>query len=104
MLTSDKPYPETATELLNECEALTSSIDLYTLGEPSEYIDWKDGCPEAADYRFGVSYVPAQWVARALGEQRGAACPRCKRPTLRSWDWCPYCGQLIADGERPSHG
>lgn len=98
MLTSDKAYPETAMELLAECEEQVSRTDLYTLGEPSDLIDSRDGCPPAGDYLFGVACIPAQWVVRALADHRGEVCPGCKRLSQRSWDFCPYCGQGLANG------
>ena len=65
-------WPNTIGELLNECEQLSNSRDLYTLGEYGEPFDGEDE-PRvdgtdylAGEYQYGVAMIPAQWVTHVL--------------------------------------
>lgn len=71
MRTSEKLYPETKEELLEECYSLIDRYDLYALGEPqdSEYASdsWPDGTDvHGGEWQYGVAMIPAQWVTKVF--------------------------------------
>lgn len=74
MITSEKLFPETKEELLEECRSLVNRYDLYTLGEPrdSGYASgsWPDGTEiRAGEWQYGVSMIPAQWVTKVMEDE-----------------------------------
>lgn len=70
MRTSEKKYPETIEELVDECRHLSSKIDLYDMENP--YGDFADRLlfdedePPSGEYLYGCAMVPAQWVLHVL--------------------------------------
>ena len=72
MITLDKQYPDTMSELVAECEALIAKNDLYTLGEPGKPFPGEkeprvDGTlVDAGEYQYGVAMIPAQWVTNVM--------------------------------------
>ncbi|WP_165170649.1 hypothetical protein [Adlercreutzia sp. ZJ242] len=74
MITDDKQFPDTAEELLAECEALSDKYDLYDLGRPRNGKWRHDQRPDgtevgAGEYQYGVAMIPAQWVIHVLGKR-----------------------------------
>ena len=107
-------WPETIGELLDECEKLSDSRDLYTLGKvgepyPGESEPRVDGTDYlAGEYRYGVAMIPAQWVTHVipdpsspLGEclvDGDGACTNCGADmSIDSYgDYTKYCGNCGA--------
>lgn len=73
MRTSEKNYPETIEELVDECRHLSRKIDLYDMENP--YGDFADRLlfdedePPSGEYVYGCAMVPAQWVLHVLSGQ-----------------------------------
>ena len=75
MRTSEKKYPDTIEELVDECRILSSKIDLYDMeGGDSEFADrlsFDPSEPPSGEYVYGCAMVPAQWVLHVLSGKEG---------------------------------
>ncbi|WP_294378431.1 hypothetical protein [uncultured Slackia sp.] len=70
MMTCEKKHPETIEELVDECRALSSRIDLYDMeGDDGLFADrlcFDPSEPPSGEYVYGCAMVPAQWVLHVL--------------------------------------
>lgn len=74
MMTSEKKHPETIEELVDECWALASKIDLYDMeGDDGLFADrlrFDPSEPPSGEYVYGCAMVPAQWVIHVLSGKK----------------------------------
>lgn len=74
MMTSEKKRPETIEELVGECRALSSRIDLYDMegddGFFADRLSFDPSEPPSGEYVYGCAMVPAQWVLHVLSGKK----------------------------------
>lgn len=74
MMTSEKKRPETIEELVDECRALSSRIDLYDMegddGFFADRLSFDPSEPPSGEYVYGCAMVPAQWVLHVLSVKK----------------------------------